>query len=329
MKKRFLKIFGIATAVLFAVVLIAGGIIGFYAREKILAGMFIVSQPELTESATDAAQGIPVGEPFEIRIATESALSFETPFRLEFSLPEGIESRENIEQNFEFAWTERRGKIVFSLVAFNAGEFSGAKINVSASDGKEVKQQALELPTIFAVLPETTPGESLQLAGNLNERAPESSRNLIWLSAIILPLLVLAALIFLRKKQAIPQAEIPAWIVAENELGTLKNEISEGKTSAISAVTRISDIVRRYLSRRFGLSADAMTSQEFFALMDHADSPLAPKHKQFLREFLSAADLIKFAGAAASAEQAYSALDRARLLVRETIPVPENPSEKN
>lgn len=329
MKKRFLKIFGIALAVPVVLALIAGGIIGFYAREKILAGTFTVSEPELPESATNNAQGVPVGEPFEVRVSAACALSFETPFQLEFSLPEGLEVRENIEQKFEFAWTQRRGEIIFSLVAFNAGEFSGAKLNISSSDGAGTKQQTLAFPPIFAVLPATDPGEELSLAGKLEEQSGETAESLLWIFAVIVPLLALAVLIFLRSKKPKNVPEIPSWILAENEFKQLREEISSGRTGAIAAVSRISDIVRRYLSRRFGLSADAMTSQEFFAFTERSDSPLSVKHKQFLREFLSAADLIKFAGAAASADQAYSALDRASLLVRETIPAPEDSSEKN
>lgn len=329
MKKRLLKIFGITAGILLALVLIAGGTIGFFARREILAETFTVSEPELPAAATDSAQGIPVGSPFEVKIRANAAFSFDTPFQIEFSLPDGLESRENVEQHFDFAWTHRHGEIRLSLIAFNAGEFKDAKLTIEANAGGVRKRETLELPPIFAVLPESAPGEKLRLAGTLDENPVEEKNTWFWLSAVIIPLLALAALIILRKKKQTPEPEIPAWVAAQNELDALRGEIVSGRTSAIAVVTRISDIVRRYLSRRFGLSADAMTSQEFFASMERTDSPLASKHKQFLREFLSAADLIKFAGVAASADQAHTALDRASSLVCETVPVPETPSEKN
>lgn len=327
MKKRFLKILAIAVILLFVFAVIGSGGIAYFARRENLAETFSVSAPEIREDVTDAARGVPVGEPFEIRINTDSALAFATPFQVECSLPDGLESRENITQNFDFAWTHRRGEIRLSLVAFSAGEFKDAKLTISANADDIRKQELVELPPLFAVLPETAPGEALQLAGILSESAPAEKQNRLWVAAVILPLLALAALIFLRKKKSAPEPEIPAWIAAQNELDALRNEITSGRTSAIAVVTRLSDIVRRYLSRRFGLSADAMTSQEFFASTERADSPLAAKHKQFLREFLSAADLIKFAGVAASADQAHTALDRATALVRETIPAPEPSAE--
>lgn len=328
MKKRFLKIFGIVIAVLLAGVLIAGGVIGFFARREILAETFTVSEPELPAAATDSAQGVPVGKPFEVRLETTSAFSFATPFQIEFSLPDGLATREKTEQDFEFSWTHRRGEIRLSLVAFKAGTFENAKISITANADGNIQTRTPELPPIFAVLPETQPGEKLHLAGTLDENPPVEKNSWLWLAAIALPLIALAVLIFVRRKKQKIAPELPAWELAQIELDALRNEIDSGRAGAIAVVTRLSDIVRRYLSRRFGLSADAMTSPEFFALMKRADSPLAAKHKQFLREFLSAADLIKFAGFAATSDQAHTALDRASSLIRETVPAPENPAEK-
>ena len=328
MKKRFLKIFVIALALLLSAGIIAGAILGFFARREIIAETFTVSAPELPEAATDSAQGVPVGSPFDLRIITETALSFQTPFRLEISLPEGLEVRENAVQHFTFDWTHRRGDIRLSLLAFNAGTFSGGKIELISSANGNPRTQTLELPTIFAALPETAPDEQLRLAGTLSAADTRESHSFIWLAAVILPLIALAVLMLLRRRGKTPAPEIPVWVLAQNELDALRGEISSGRLGAIAVVTRLSDIVRRYLSRRFALSADAMTSQEFFASMERGNSPLASKHRQFLREFLSAADLIKFAGVSASAEQAHSALERAESLVRETVPAPEQPVEK-
>lgn len=327
MKKRFLKIFIIVALLSAAIAFVAGGVLAYFARREILAESFTVSEPELPAAATDSAEGIPVGLPFDVRINTSTALSFDTPFKVDFSLPEGLEVRENMCQHFDFAWTRRRGEILLSLVAFDAGTFEGGKIILAADADGKTKTRTLELPAIFAVLPETAPGEQLQLAGTLDERSGGDGNSRLWLIAVILPLLALAGLIFLRQKKVLPPPEIPSWVAAQNDLDALRDEILSGRTSAIAVVTRISDIVRRYLSRRFGLSADAMSSQEFFMTMERADSPLIPKHKQFLREFLSAADLIKFAGVAANTEQARTAIDRASLLIRETVPVAELPAD--
>ncbi len=328
MKKRFLKFFVIALALLLSSGIIAGAVLVFYARREMIAETFTVSSPSLPEAATDSARGIPVGSPFDVHISTETALSFQTPFRLELTLPEGLEARENAVQHFTFDWIRRRGDIRLPLLAFDAGEFSGGKIDFIASVNGTPRTQTLELPTIFATLPETSPDEQLRLAGKLEPAADRKSNKFTWLAAVILPLIALAALILLRRRKKTPAPEIPVWVLAQNELDTLLGEISSGRLGAIAVVTRLSDIVRRYLSRRFALSADAMTSQEFFALMEHGNSPLAAKHRQFLREFLSAADLIKFAGVSASAEQARSAIERAASLVRETIPAPEPSAEK-
>lgn len=329
MKKRLFKILKLALLALCAAIVIAGGAIGFFARQQIQANTFSVSQPAVPEAACDSARGVPVGEPFEIAVETESAFSFATPFAIEFTLPDGLEAAEETVQDFSFDWTLRQGKIRISLIAFNAGTFEGARITLRAQSEDATATETLELPTLFAVLPPTNPGEKISLAGALTPGADDSdSSNYLWLAAIALPLIALAILIWQRnRKQHRSVPAIPPWIAAQNALSALKNEISAGQIGAIAAVTRLSDIVRHYLALRFGLSADAMSSQEFFASMERYDSPLAPAHKQFLREFLSAADLVKFAGFAATADQTQTAIDRAAALVRETVPEPE-PTEK-
>lgn len=325
MKTRFFSIFRLTLLILCAAAILTSGAIGFFAWQQIRENTFTLSAPVIPEAASDSAQGVPVGEPFEISVETESAFSFETPFSIEFALPEGLEAAEKTVQDFRFAWTLRRGEIRISLLAFEAGTFENARITLRAKSSNGNIARELELPTLFAVLPPVAPDEKISLAGTLEPGAEESAANTyLWIAAVALPLAALALLIWSRRRsKQKPAPVIPPWVAAQSELDGLKREIDAGQIGAIAAVTRLSDIVRRYLAKRFTLSADAMTSQEFFSSMERYDSPLATPHKQFLREFLSAADLVKFAGFAATAEQTHSAIDRAALLVRETVPAPE------
>ncbi|MCR9094140.1 MAG: BatD family protein [bacterium] len=57
----------------------------------------------------------------------------------------------------------------------------------------------------------------------------------------------------------------------------------------------LSQIVRTYLEDRFGLRSPELTTQEFLTEMGRSPD-LARSHQQLLREFLTQADLVKFAG---------------------------------
>lgn len=60
--------------------------------------------------------------------------------------------------------------------------------------------------------------------------------------------------------------------------------------------TGISAILRQYLERRFALHAPKLTTEEFLhELASHADARLQP-HRPLLQDFLTACDLVKFAG---------------------------------
>lgn len=324
MKKRFFKILGLFLLALCVAGIILGGAVGFSAYREIRAQTFTLSEPTIPENAGDPAKGVPVGEPFQISFAVESAFSFEPDFHLEFNLPEGLETAGTVRRENHFEWKLRRSDVFVSLVAFEPGEFKDARIEIVAKSDEKTERKTIALPPIFAVLPTTSPDEKLSLAGKLDESADVSAgKSRLWLAAVLVPLLALALLIWIRRRtEQKPVPALPPWTITQNELDALKHEITEGKIGAVAAVTRLSDIVRHYLSRRFGMDADAMTSQEFFASMERYDSPLAANHKQFLREFLSAADMVKFAGFAATSEQTYNAIDRAASLVRETVPAP-------
>lgn len=329
MKKRFFKILGLFLLALCVAGIALGCALGFWAYREIRAATFTLSQPTVPEIASDPAKGVPVGEPFQISFSVASAFSFDPDFRLEFKLPDELKTAGEIQQKNHFEWKLRRSEIFVSLIAFKPGEFKDIRIEIIAKSNKKTEQRTIVLPPIFAVLPQTSPDEKLSLAGKLDENADASAgKSWLWVAAVVVPLLALALLVWIRHRaEQKPLPSLPTWIVTQNELNALKREISEGKIGAVSAVTRLSDIVRHYLSSRFGIDADAMTSQEFFASMERYDSPLAANHKQFLREFLSAADMVKFAGFAATSEQTHNAIDRAASLVRETVPV-SDPAEK-
>lgn len=82
---------------------------------------------------------------------------------------------------------------------------------------------------------------------------------------------------------------------------------------------RLSDIVRQYVERRFDLRAPERTTPEFLHEA-RANASLSEAHRTLLAQFLRMADMVKFAGVRPEARDCASALDTARLLVRQTVP---------
>jgi len=78
--------------------------------------------------------------------------------------------------------------------------------------------------------------------------------------------------------------------------------------------THLSDVIRRYLERRFQLPASRQTTPEFLQTMRHAPQ-LSAEQQELLRDFLQQCDLAKFAPVAPPPEQCHAAAGLARSLI--------------
>ena len=80
----------------------------------------------------------------------------------------------------------------------------------------------------------------------------------------------------------------------------------------------VSDVVRRYIEERFGVTATHRTTEEFLHdLLGSSHAPLA-RHRALLAEFLQQCDLVKFAGMALTLQNMESLHHSARAFVLET-----------
>ena len=79
----------------------------------------------------------------------------------------------------------------------------------------------------------------------------------------------------------------------------------------------LSLIVRSYLEDRFGLRSPELTTQEFLTEMGRSPD-LARSHQQLLRDFLTQADLVKFAGHVPDAEAVGQSISGAERFLEET-----------
>ena len=84
--------------------------------------------------------------------------------------------------------------------------------------------------------------------------------------------------------------------------------------------------MRHYLEKRFHLPATRRTTAEFLGNLQNAASPLNGRSREFLHIFMQAADLVKFARAAADTAMLADAAARAEELVKSTIPAENAPA---
>ncbi|MBD3216890.1 MAG: hypothetical protein GF310_01345 [candidate division Zixibacteria bacterium] len=146
-------------------------------------------------------------------------------------------------------------------------------------------------------------------------------QNRAFIIAIIVVLLLIAAALmwyFFRKKPEIEAQKteplIPPWDEALERLSDLRGNNLEPKTYYIE----LSDIIRRYVERRFGFSATDMTTYEIKREIPrlNVESNLDSK----LRELLDNSDLVKFAKFVPDDSFREDDFQRAWVFVNETKP---------
>jgi hypothetical protein len=105
------------------------------------------------------------------------------------------------------------------------------------------------------------------------------------------------------------------WALAEVQRLTRLN--LSGETEVERFHTQLSDIIRRYLEKRFQLPASRQTTVEFLETMRQAPQ-LTPQQQELLRDFLERCDLAKFARAMPSEEDCQGTALMARGFIEQT-----------
>lgn len=214
------------------------------------------------------------------------------------------------------------GRAVYSLDAvmqpYRTGTSGEGSLRVAFSKASGSPDEFdLKVPS-FAVEPlKVAPDAKLSIAGKLKAKLPLW----IWLVAgavVVAVAALLGWLVWRRLHKVTPPP--PPWTQALDALSALRRRLSESPDSVPSCLAELTDILRRYLEARFQLHACTQTSFEFLSSLDRGDGPLTEAHRSFLKEFLLAADMVKFALAAADRRLLDDAILRAEKLVHESVP---------
>lgn len=177
----------------------------------------------------------------------------------------------------------------------------------------------LKLPQLRIDPPEKTGGQ-LELAGELEARPKTENRKLLLWTFIALLILAVIVLIVLKIMKRERKKILPPWEKALNAIRALMDKVRAGTAEPEKSIAMLTDIVRDYMEQRFRLRAGRQTTAEFMADLERGNGNLSDRHRDFLRGFLTAADMVKFAKLPADKGLFEDAAGKAEELIHATTP---------
>ena len=193
-------------------------------------------------------------------------------------------------------WGHSTWTVSVPLQAYRDGASGGGTVTSAFYPGGSVEARLPELEVAELELSDDDPGTDLLLAPSFETKKNDFS----WLDAsvvacvvILLSMAVWALLSGRKQRKAAPVR--PPWEIAMEDIRTLRERVREGSLRPESAVAALTDVVRHYLEERFRLRAERQTTPEFLADLERDAHLLDEDDRGFLRSFLAAADMVKFA----------------------------------
>ncbi len=216
----------------------------------------------------------------------------------------------------------------FTLSTFTVGDYMIPPQVVEYRQGQDTTAQLLMTQPIAIKVKRTSPETVKDIADIAGPESPAVRRPWwLWIAAVLI-LTALFLLWRLRKSQ-------PKTVKGTAPLKPAFDEAMEAliQLNAIQAVRQnksrelcfsLSFILRRYVSRRFGVDALESTSDEFIRLV--ADLPLEYAQKPFVPRFCETTDPVKFAHMPLLESDAGQLVDDMRRFIEATKPSPEGES---
>lgn len=148
----------------------------------------------------------------------------------------------------------------------------------------------------------------------------------LWLSIVLLAVLFFIGMRRYRRQGALikPKAEPNPYDVAMKRLDNLKRRQLWEQGMEKEYFTLLTDILREYLEKRFGINAMEMTTAEIIDSL--SANPEVKEKRGCMHEILDVADFVKFAKVRPLPEDNIAAFDNACRFVEETKPA-EKPAE--
>lgn len=318
MIRKFLKIVSIAIAII--IMLLLGSGIAVYIKYRAVSSENYAVQ--LVKSEILPSDETPLGEVVQAVITIKSPWN-KTPITSEAksaNVSQLIGKAQFVKVNN--SWGFCTWNIIQKLQSYTVGIIPEGELHVAFSPDKDGKKDVLDLK-----IPEFTSLEIKNITDKPIVAAKEEiktitqSKAFYYVCSGVILLIIIVILWFIFRKKKIQIRILTPWERAILALNELKIEFLRGEIAPIKCLFRLTDAVRFYLEERFNIHAPKQTTEEFMAGMENSSSPLTNQDRNFLREFMLSADMIKFAKYDADKSMIETSIERALLLIAETTPV--------
>lgn len=249
----------------------------------------------------------------------------QSPRPLQVQLPEGLDLVDEAQvERLGWGLGTWRCRSRIGLRAYRPGEYEELPASLRIAGTGLGERGSFDLTIAgFTVQPlALAEDEQIKLAGQLSEDYLINETPRPWWQTLLLiagllvaALLVIWLLIRLGRRTAAVAKQPDPWEVALTNLADLEDRLPVEPDEGFQEVT---DILRRYLEDAYKVPATEQTTDEFLRTLNQKSSRLDEEQRAMLGDFLSTADLIKFARGEADLAQMQEAIDKARAFVLET-----------
>lgn len=313
--KKILTVFMILLAVLMVIVLVS-------------AGAFLIkwidcaqtkSVPEVVEIIF-RDQEIRIGDKVNCTFKVKTSWSL-MPVSTTITPSEGIQEGDAVKITPDaWQWGTRTWDVTVQIQPFRNGSYSGIPVRILCEGGPDGKAEIkTQIPDFKVSLPEISDETKLDIAEQVQEDAETAKGKRHWhwylsgVGVILLTLLLWLFFLFKKRKRSVP---VPPWRTALEEISSLRKTLYQQEISTETAVIRLTDIVRHFMEKQYSLRAERQTTDEFLETLRRDQGILNVEQHHFLRDFLSSADMIKFARLEADHALFDDAAERAESLIR-------------
>jgi hypothetical protein len=207
---------------------------------------------------------------------------------------------------------------------FQPGDFSTPPLEVTVTDGQGGLQKVWAPPAAVSIASVLQEGDT-----TLRDIKPQAALPLPalwpWIVAGLAAVAMAAVVIWQVRRRAQPIIDPRlAHEIALDGLAAIERLALPEKGAFKQHYTLVSDTVRIYVERRFGVPALERTTGEIRA--DLAGSAMSPEAAALFIAFLQESDLVKFSEWTPDVQSAHQLLARGRMIVEATKPEPAAPA---
>jgi len=224
----------------------------------------------------------------------------------------------------------------YLITSFDTGTYIIPPFYAELTEGDSVLRYYSDASFLRVLRPDITPPDSTDVIFDIvpPRGAPVTFAEILpWLviAAIAAVVLYLLARFLprnpLRRFVRPPKPPEPAHVIALRELQALQAEELWQKGQIKDYYSRLSDIMRRYIDNRYGISSPELTTDETVRMLQKA-SVTTRDQMTLVKELLSLSDMVKFAKYLPEAASHESTYAEAVMFVEETKVVEVTPQEE-